>query len=75
MRVLVLQEGGAPWRGEGGKLAEKKHLLWLKSPVLSAIPSGVSLQMGSEAGFGGQRKLNQKPVAGCSASRTRFHSA
>lgn len=35
MRVLVLQEGGAPWRGEGGKLAEKKHLLWLKPPVLS----------------------------------------
>lgn len=36
MRVPVLQEGGAPWRGDRGKLAEKKHLLWLKPPVLSA---------------------------------------
>lgn len=81
MRVPVLQEGGAPRRGEGRELAEKRHLLWLEPPVPSpSVPSHASLPVGPEAESGlprgtpgaRQRKLNRKrvQVAGDSAKVT-----
>lgn len=33
MRVPGLQKGGAPWRGEWGKLGEEKQILWLRPSV------------------------------------------
>ena len=70
MRVPVLQEGGAPWRGEGGKLAEEKHLLWLKPPscqrhlFLLVSPFRWAQRQGLVYSEGLQAE-KAKPEAGC----------
>lgn len=51
MRVPGLQKGGAPWRGEGGKLGEEKQILWLRPSVPELtllLPASPSMGSGTE---------------------------